>query len=378
MSDRTIEIVGAGPAGLSAALSARASGAEVIVYEKRSDVGARFHGDFQGLENWSSDTGVLSELAQCGVQATFALTPVQEFVCFDPRGRAQTVRADEPIFYLVRRGSEPGTLDAALKKQVLDAGIEIRFGSHKRHIRDGGVVAEGPHRADAIAAGYVFETDMADGCYAAVGTRLARDGYSYLLVDQGRGTVASCLFSGFHDERRYVENTLEFFKRAAGLRWDRARRFGGSGNFDHVQSAVIGNRLYVGEAAGFQDALFGFGLRYAILSGYLAGRSDGTADAYERAWRSRLGGLNASSLFNRRLYRWLGDPGRQAVINHVIPGRDARLLLQRIYAPARWKAAAARWLPGKPLLRVEHARSGCNCTWCRCQHGHRASAEAPS
>jgi flavin-dependent dehydrogenase len=375
VNGRRVEIVGAGPAGLSAALAARANSAEVIVHEKRAEVGARFHGDFQGLENWTSETDVLSELERCGIQTNFAFTPVHEFVCFDPDGAAHTVCAADPIFYLVRRGSEAGTLDMSLKRQALDAGIEIRFGSRQRHVRGGGVVAEGPHRADAIAAGYVFETDMADGCYAAVGTRLARDGYSYLLVDRGRGTVASCLFSGFHDERRYVENTIDFFKRTVGLRWKTAKRFGGTGNFDRVENAVIGNRLYVGEAAGFQDALFGFGLRYALVSGHLAGSSDGSVDSYERAWRGRLSGLNTTSLFNRRLYTWLGDWGRRAVINRAIPGRDARLLLQRVYAPVRWKAAAARWLPGKPLLRAEHPRSDCDCTWCRCQHDAGASAE---
>ena len=56
----SVEMVGAGPAGLSAALAARASGADVVVYEKRSDVGQRFHGDFQGLENWTHEGDVRS------------------------------------------------------------------------------------------------------------------------------------------------------------------------------------------------------------------------------------------------------------------------------------------------------------------------------
>jgi hypothetical protein len=43
-------------------------------------------------------------------------------------GTAHTVRAAEPIFYLVRRGCEPGTLDHALKTQAQEAGVMIRFG----------------------------------------------------------------------------------------------------------------------------------------------------------------------------------------------------------------------------------------------------------
>lgn len=53
------------------------------------------------------------------------------------------------------------------------------------------------------------------------------------------------------------------------------------GNYDHVQQPIIGPRMYVGEAAGFQDALFGFGLRYALTSGHLAGRAVGSRNGFE-------------------------------------------------------------------------------------------------
>ncbi len=226
-----------------------------------------------------------------------------------------------------------------------------------------------------IAAGYVFTTDMANACYVAVSEHLAAGGYSYLLVDRGRGTVATCLFARFHEERRYLDETLTFFQRHVGLRWREAKRFGGTGNFQRVEQAATHNRLYAGEAAGFQDALFGFGLRYALVSGHLAGSTSGSPDAYTRAWRGRLRALNATSVLNRWLYARLGDRGRQLVLKHAVAGRDPRRLLQRIYAPVHWKAAVARWLPSPPLLRAEHARADCDCTWCRCHRGHHAVAE---
>ncbi|GMR14797.1 MAG: NAD(P)/FAD-dependent oxidoreductase [Gammaproteobacteria bacterium] len=368
-SSRTLEIVGAGPAGLSAALAARASGAEVTVFEKRPDVGARFHGDFQGLENWTSETDVLAELESLGIKTGFDHTPVYEIVCFDPSGVMHTARSAIPIFYLVRRGSGHGTLDQALKAQALEAGVMLRFGERRRRVPNGGVVAEGPHRADVIAAGYVFETDMADGCYAAISNRLAPGGYSYLLIDKGRGTVATCMFERFHDERQCLAATVDFFEREVGLRWRTRQRYGGSGNFQRVDRAVIGERRYVGESAGFQDALFGFGLRYAFLSGHLAGSIDGPASAYEQAWVARLAGLNAASVCNRWLYERLGDRGRRAVLGRAVAGRDPRRLLQRIYSPKRWKTALARWLPNTPLLSAGNQPANCDCTWCRC-HRH--------
>ncbi|MBI5892882.1 MAG: NAD(P)-binding protein [Deltaproteobacteria bacterium] len=44
---KEIEIVGAGPAGIVAAINLAKAGCKVTVYEEKSEVGHRFHGDFQ-------------------------------------------------------------------------------------------------------------------------------------------------------------------------------------------------------------------------------------------------------------------------------------------------------------------------------------------
>jgi len=85
-----IEIAGAGPAGLAAALTIVHSGRAARVYEQRHDVGLRFHGDFQGLENWTTPIDVLDELQQLGIATDFEHTPFSEIVAFDPAGQART------------------------------------------------------------------------------------------------------------------------------------------------------------------------------------------------------------------------------------------------------------------------------------------------
>jgi len=373
-----VEIVGAGPAGLSAAISARAAGASVEVFEKRPDVGARFHGDFQGLENWTSDKDVLCELEELGIQSNFDHSAVHEVVCFDPAGAEFSLLSSKPLFYLVRRGSGAGTIDQSLKNQALASGVTIHFKNRQRNLVNGGVVAEGPHRPDVIAAGYVFETDMADGYYAAIGERLAPAGYSYLLVCQGKGTVATCMFKQFHDERACVERTIDFFKQRAGLRWSSATRFGGSGNFGRVKKVTLGARLYAGESAGFQDALFGFGLRYAFISGSLAGQSCALGQTdYDQRCQTYLGGLNKAAVFNRWLYSLLGDRGRQHVLDRFVKNRDPRYLLGKLYAPTRWKSLLAMLVPQSPLIRPEQYRSNCDCSWCRCHRKSSVPARTP-
>ena len=84
-----IEISGAGPAGLSAALAAAHAGRAVRVHERRDEVGRRFHGDFQGFENWTTEGDVLDELAGMGIEPAFDHTPFYEVKC-SPRAAAVT------------------------------------------------------------------------------------------------------------------------------------------------------------------------------------------------------------------------------------------------------------------------------------------------
>ena len=367
--DTPIEISGAGPAGLAAALAVTAAGRPARVYEKRAEVGWRFHGDFQGLENWTTREDVLEELAALGVEAGFEHTPVRELMVFDPEGRARRLHSRQPLFYLVRRGGEKGTVDDALKRQALAAGVEIRFQTPVRRFPNGGIVTEGPHRADAIAAGYLFDTGMADGIYAAVSDRLACKGYAYLLVNRGRGTLATCLFDDFHNERDYLERCVDFFERQVGVRMDNPRRFGGSGNFGLPRTARKGDILYAGEAAGFQDPLFGFGIRWAVLSGAAAGRAlaQGDPAAYERFWKRRLRAWHETAATNRWFYERLGERGYRAMLRRFPDGADVRDWVQRAYAPRWWKRAWYRLLAARRHRPLLDPHAGCDCTWCRCR-----------
>lgn len=367
-----VTIAGAGPAGLAAAITAAKGGRRVTIHERHSDVGHRFHGDFQGLENWTTKSDVLEQLSTIGIEPEFETSPFKEVVCFAPDGRDYICRSSYPLFYLVRRGNAAGTLDSGLKEQAQAAGVEIIFNSSCRKLPEGGIVAQGPHRADVIAVGYVFQTDMADAAYVALSDHLAPQGYAYLLIHQGHGTVASCMFTDFHKERIYLERTVRFFREKTGFSMHNERHFGGSGNFSIPRSAHKKSILHVGESAGFQDAFAGFGLRYAILSGHFAAGAllGNSPETYETAWKKHFLGLMKASVVNRYLYAMFGNPGYTRFIQGIVHSRDVRNWIRKRYNHEFWKSLIyplARRQFGKRLsgLCIE---PGCYCTWCRCQH----------
>ena len=352
---REIPIVGAGPAGLAAAITLARRGLRPVVWERQPEVGARFHGDFQAIENWTLEKDALDELAEMGIDGSFCRAVVREAVFFDGKGRPRAVRSESPAFYLVRRGPEAGTLDRALERQAIAAGAEIRYRSASPELSGPAIVASGPRRNDAVDVGYVFATDHPDGVWAVFSDRLAPEGYGYLLVAGGRGTLAACLFADFPRANLYLDRTLEFFRKAVPLRMAEARRFAGTGNVHWPSAARVGSRLFAGEAAGFQDALWGFGIRSAIVSGHLAATAlaDGRPEAYDGLWRRRLGGFLRTSLANRRLFRWLGETAYGMLLARIA-AQDGREYLRRLYAPRWWKAplSFSRSPPATPWRRA--------------------------
>ena len=366
-------ISGAGPSGLTAAITVAKGGGRPIVHEHNEDVGMRFHGDFQGLENWTIDRDVLDELHSIGIETSFEHIPFREMVIYGPEGREHICRSSEPLFYLVRRSPHPGTLDASLRDQAIASGVEIHFRDPLQHLPEGGIVAQGPRGSDAIAVGYVFETDMTNGAFGAASDQLAPKGYAYLLVNNGRATVASTIFQDYHNEKIYLERTVEFFRQKVGLRMKNERHFGGVGNFLVPPTARKGNILFAGEAAGFQDALWGFGMRYAMLSGHLAALAllSDVPEKYDGFWKERLGDTLRAGFVNRYSFEKLGNFGYSRLLNSIDRNGSAHDWLRGHYGMTFWKRLAypiAHRAVRRSRKEAACLMEGCDCTWCRCQH----------
>lgn len=366
--DEPIQIAGAGPAGLAAAITLARAGRRVIVHEVQREVGYRFQNDLQGLENWTTERDVLDELREMELTTAFAQRACREGIAFDAWGEAYPMRSDAPIFYMVERGPGPGSLDTALFEQARGLGVEVRFGSRLEQLEGPGILAVGPKAADAIAVGYHFETDMDDGFWVICDETLAPQGYAYLLVMNGHGTVKSCLFSGFKQEGMYVARTVDAFRRCVGLKMRNERPHGGVGNFRIPLSAWSGRHPVAGEQAGFQDMLWGFGMRLAMRSGVLAAQSLLDGGDYEARWRWELGPWLRASLVSRALYGSLGNRSYRWALRYQV-GHDAREVLRRLYRPSLIKRLLMPWARARYRSRRRDASCNhidCTCIWCRC------------
>lgn len=374
MGDELIQVIGAGPAGLAAAITLARSGRQVVVHEARPGVGYRFGADLQGLENWSTKNDVLDVLNDLGLTTEFENLPCARGTGYDAWGESYDLIGSKPIFYLLERGPGPHSLDAALLSQARALGVDVRFNSRVDQVNGPAVLATGPKAADGIAVGYHFETDHDNGFWVIYDNDLAPKGYAYLLVMNGRGTVKSCMFTGFKQERDYVERTVEAFQRLVGVKFGPLRPHGGVGNFRIPETAVSGGNPVVGEQAGFQDMLWGFGMRYALVSGVLAARSLLNREDYDRLWRQELGAQLWSGQVNRALFASLGNRGYRWLLRRIhTHAWDAHRVLRAFARPWTPKRLLIPWARRQQTLTRHDASCDhvdCSCVWCR--HGGHA------
>ncbi|MEW6143517.1 MAG: NAD(P)/FAD-dependent oxidoreductase [Thermodesulfobacteriota bacterium] len=368
--DSGVHIVGAGPASLVAAINLARAGMETVIHEQKRDVGSRFNGDFQGIENWSTNIDALEFLSSIGVTINFLCEPYSIGQFYGPSLKKHVIETSRPLFYMVKRGTGAGTLDQGLKRQAIDAGVKVLWNDKVERARNRTtIVGTGPRAADMIAKGIIFRTPHPDSCYGFLDNRIAPKGYAYLLVNNGDATFATVLYEDFQKTKDYFLRALEIMKSVVDIEINGPKEFGGYGNFvlNH-RSEKKSDVLLVGEAAGFQDALWGFGLRYAMLSGYLAAKSILTGTSYFQLCEEKIMPMMETSLANRWLFAHLGNYGYDKVLSLISRRNDIIEMLQRQHTPSQFKSLifqlAKQWYHTR-LIDKQCLHRNCDCVWCR-------------
>lgn len=368
--DSSVHVIGAGPASFVAAINLSKAGVDVVVHEQKNDVGFRFNGDFQGIENWSTEKDALEFLSSIGISINFLCEPYSIGHYYGPNLRKHVLKTSRPLFYLIKRGTDSDSLDQGLKKQAIDSGVKIKWNDKIERISyPMTIVGTGPRAADAIAKGIIFKTSHPDACFGFLDNRIATKGYAYLLVNKGLATFATVLYEDFRNTQSYFQQALETMRSVVPIDVKEPKEFGGYGNFVLNQDTNNNkNILVIGEAAGFQDALWGFGLRYAMYSGYLAAKSIITGESYAQMCIENILPMMETSLANRWIFAHLGNYGYDKMLNFLSGHEDVIGLLRRQHKATWFKGLvfqlSKKWYHTR-LIDKQCMHQNCDCIWCR-------------
>ena len=346
-----IRIAGAGISGLTAAIHLAGNGLPVKIYEKGGDVAGRFKGEWQAFENWSTEEDVLSFLERIGVSPDFYHQPFYKVEVIDDLGRKQTIRSDYRAgFYVIRRGKAPDSIDQHLKNKALKLGVEIEF-EHAAEDDEVRILAKGPRHVRSVARGITAEVDHENLIAGFLDNRLASKSYVYMIIADNQMTLATTLFDHLDRNKDFFDRTLIKVKKIYGIEPENILPLSGYIDFSPEYNYRQTGRLAVGENAGFQDFLFGFGMRFALLSGFLAARSIIEGIDYDFLIKREMEKSLHSSLVNRYLFEKLGNRGYRVLIRKMAKSDDIFRFMNNWYGWRRYKGVilplAKRWLRKK-------------------------------
>ena len=332
--DREVDVlvVGAGPTGSTAAKYAALGGAEVLLIEKRSEIGTPVRCGEGVAKRWLEEIG---------------LAPSREFICHEVDG-ARVIAPDGTTLVLdeTRAGNECGYVlerdlfDRFLAREAAKAGADIMIKTSAVDLlrRDGRVVgARCEHmgdtfdvHADVVIGADGFESQVGrwaglethlrtrdiDAClqYTLVGVdgdpRLndfylgscAPGGYAWVfwkeadVANVGIGVNLSKIRDRA-DAKRYLDALIE--RTPSLARGEIVEEVAGAVSVSlPLERTVAPGVMLAGDAARLIDPLTGGGILNGCLSGKYAGeiaseasKLDSTEDlfqAYERRWRTRM------------------------------------------------------------------------------------------
>lgn len=337
LKNKTIKIAGAGLSGVTAAIVLARAGKNVEIFEQNDCIGRRFQGDFQGIENWIEKMDALDFLKQIGIEINFDYKAYEQIHFWGPDGIDISLKPSRFPFYLVKRGIDKGSLDYGLEQQLKKyKNIKVYYNHKIENFSDIAIISTGPRfddkNVDGFVAGYSFNTDLSDRAIMIFDDELAINGYSYFHVHDGYGIIATCIFKNFEKLIDYRTKTLNTCKRRLSFDMKNIKTFTGTGNM-FIGDKKFKNKIYTGEAAGLQDFLWGFGMRFAFTSGQLAAKSILENKNYYSLINKNIFPTIKASIANRFIFSLLGKNTSKLMLNKLKENENPLKILSRFYNP---------------------------------------------
>ncbi len=395
--DHDVIVIGGGPAGSTFARVAAAGGMDVLVIDKRKEIGVPVRcGEALGRnEIVGGEFELPRSCYSCGVEGAKIITPNGKSISWRV-SETQGWILERKIFdkwlceLAVDKGAEVRTYTRAcglVKKEGRISGVRLshRGGEEVEATAPLVVSAEGMESLMAREAGFRCVHALKDvgTCYEYemkpvdhdnlieiyIGTQVAPKGYVWVFPKEGKKANVGIGIGGHRtdweknggikgaDPKKVLDDFLgrhERFRSSSTL-----LEFGGVISIGApINEFVKDNFMVVGTAAKQVDPIHGGGIHLAMRAGALAARvalkahakKDYRKDAlmeYDKAWRAGDGKLCESRLKLQRALESLDDDDLNYIIGAITPA-DLELAMQGKFA-----APVAKILAGRPgLLKV--------------------------
>ena len=321
-------VVGAGPAGSTAARYAAEAGLDVLLIDKRKEIGlpvccGEFNASREVLAKALPGAPGLDELFP--VDPGLIQRPIRGAVAVSPGGREYGF--DLPGYTLDRDALDRSLADAAVRAgAALSLETTFRGRDGRKIITDRGtitagvvVAADGPlslvsrsagmERCAVLAPAVTCRVDgeFGDRIRLYFGNSVAPGGYAWVFPKEGCANVGL----GVQGRTTSVTLLLRAFLARMGF-IGRDVRAGFVPVAGPIPETVRENVIAVGDAAGQVVASNGGGIATAMICGRLAGIAaarhllhDEPLRAYEHAWRSAVGRELGTAKRTKRMADWV-------------------------------------------------------------------------
>jgi len=355
MARKKVTIVGAGLAGLCAAITARKLGYEVHCVDKYNRVGG-MPGAHPFVDSTPFDAAMMSRFLGVPIGEP-QVRPCENFDVY-AFGKLCRLNPSHSLLCNVERGPRRTAIDRYLHDIALEMGVTFEWGNPVRSQRDlaqlppNTIVATGPYRESfqalgiphETAYGYVLSAKYRPHGVPSNASRVAVyfDHYTrdYCYLPASNGVVAGLFFARRPVGKRHRDTWERQLKETEGVEfktWHEERGYFAS-RYPGQPRLFAGDKILAGTLAGAQDPGTYFGCHGAMVSGKIA------AIALEDKATAQEMFCLCNRSFNRMWFL------RRVAINYAPEATRGVALTAAIGAVARSDALGR--LQGKSLRRM--------------------------